>query len=169
MKIVMMPLSEIVPYARNPRINQDAVATVKASIKEFGWQQPIVVDEDNIIVVGHTRYLAAQQLGLNEAPVKYAEGLTPQQIKAYRIMDNKSNEKAAWDYELLNLEFGDLQEMNFNLDLTGFEQNDRLSIGFGDVDHVDSEKESSSKEVDTEEFEMNHRCPRCGFEFDDDQ
>ena len=92
MKIVLVHPSKVVPYARNPRKNQAAIANVAASIKEFGWRQPIVVNSEMVIIVGHTRYLAALQLGLEKIPVHVAEGLSPEQIKAYRIMDNRSHE-----------------------------------------------------------------------------
>ena len=111
MKVVLVHPSKVVPYARNPRKNQAAIVKVAASIKEFGFRQPIVVDNEMTIVVGHTRYLAAMQLGMEKVPVHVAEGLTPSQIKAYRIMDNRSHEDSEWDEILLPLEFADLKEM----------------------------------------------------------
>jgi len=90
-KIALVHPSQVVPYARNPRKNQASIANVAASIREFGFRQPIVVDSDMVIVVGHTRYLAALQLGMEKVPVHVAEGLSPEQIKAYRIMDNRSH------------------------------------------------------------------------------
>lgn len=128
MQIETKSLSSLIPYARNPRKNAAAVATVKASLKEYGWQQPIVIDRENVIVVGHTRYLAALDLGLTEAPVKYADDLTPIQVKAYRLMDNKSHERAEWDTELLKLEVEELRELDFNLDLTGFDADELAGI-----------------------------------------
>ncbi len=113
MKIEHLKLEEIIPYARNPRKNEAAVVGVAASIKEFGWTQPIVVDAENVIVAGHTRFLAAQKLGLGGAPVVRAEGLTPEQIKAYRILDNKLAEAAEWNSELLALELDDLADFDF--------------------------------------------------------
>ena len=82
MKIESAPLESVTPYARNPRKNADAVAKVAASIKEYGWRQPIVVDEERVIIAGHTRLMAAQRLGLDKVPVHIATGLTPQQVKA---------------------------------------------------------------------------------------
>ena len=116
MKVTTLPLDKIIPYARNPRKNAGAVATVKASLQEFGWQQPIVIDEKNVILAGHTRYLAALELGWTDAPVHVANNLTPAQAKAYRLMDNKSHERAEWDRELLALEIDDLKEMEFDLE-----------------------------------------------------
>ena len=92
MQIINMKLSEIHPYEKNPRFNDGAVEAVANSIKEFGFQQPIVVDKDLVVVVGHTRLKAAEQLGLTEVPVVIAENLTPEQVQAYRIADNKTGE-----------------------------------------------------------------------------
>lgn len=111
MNIVQVKPETLIPYARNPRKNTEAVAAVAASIKEFGFKQPIVVDDENVIIVGHSRHAAALQLGLDEVPIIIAHDLTPAQIKAYRILDNKSGEKAKWDFELLQLELG---ELDFN-------------------------------------------------------
>lgn len=122
MKIKLIPIESITPYARNPRKNEGLpVSKVKASLKEFGWQQPIVVDKDMVIVVGHTRYAAALELGMKEVPVHIADNLTPTQIKAYRIADNRTGSEAQWDMELLSLEFEELKAENFDLDLTGFD------------------------------------------------
>jgi ParB-like chromosome segregation protein Spo0J len=101
MHIAMRPLSEIQPYAGNPRINEHAVAAVARSIQEFGFRQPIVIDEHDVIIVGNTRYKAAVLLGLEKVPVHKATGLTPAQVKAYRLADNKTAELATWDQELL--------------------------------------------------------------------
>jgi DNA modification methylase len=120
MKIELRKLSEIKPYPNNPRQNDAAVDAVAASIKEFGFRQPIVVDEEGVIICGHTRYKAALKLELETVPVHVARDLTPAQIKAYRIADNKSSELAEWDYELLPVELGELQGMNFDLGLLGF-------------------------------------------------
>jgi DNA modification methylase len=124
MKVALVDIHQVVPYARNPRKNEAAVAKVAASIKEFGWRQPIVVDSEMIIVVGHTRYLAALQLGMEKVPVHMAEGLTPSQVKAYRLMDNRSHQDSEWDASLLSLELSDLKEEEFDLKFTGFEDDE---------------------------------------------
>ncbi len=131
MDIITLPLEKLIPYARNPRRNERAIATVAASIKEFGFRQPIVVDEAMVILAGHTRLEAARQLGLTEVPVHVARGLTPAQARAYRLMDNRSSEDAEWDEELLGLELEDLQLDGFALHLTGFDDDelDRLLRG----------------------------------------
>ena len=116
-------INKIVPYSRNPRKNQH-VDKVASSIKEFGFQQPIVVDKDHVIIVGHTRYQAAMKLGMKEVPVIIANNLSENQVKAYRIADNRVAEESQWDNELLNLELLDLQKSEFDLDSLGFEQNE---------------------------------------------
>lgn len=120
MKIRVVPIDQVIPYPNNPRKNEDAVAAVAGSIKEYGWQQPIVVDRGMVVVVGDTRLKAARKLGLTEVPVHMAETLTPSQCKAYRLMDNRSSENAEWDLDRLLLEIKDLQADQFSLDLTGF-------------------------------------------------
>ena len=136
-------LSRIQPYEHNPRKNDPAVEAVAASIQEFGFRQPIVVDEEGVIVVGHTRYKAALKLGLLKVPVHVAKGLTPQQIKAYRIADNQTATLSTWDQDLLVQELLALQESGFAMDLTGFAgeelsqllQSDPLA-GLTDADEV---------------------------------
>ena len=116
MNVQEMDIEKVIPYARNPRRNDDAIDMVAASLKEFGFQQPIVVDEDMVVIVGHTRLRAAKKLGYTKVPVQVAKGLSEQQVKAYRIMDNKSNEQAVWDTTLLALEFSEIEDKA----LTGF-------------------------------------------------
>jgi DNA modification methylase len=113
-------IDSIRPYEKNPRINDAAVDAVAASIKEFGFRQPVVVDEQGVIIVGHVRYKAALKLGLKEVPVHVARGLTPAQAKAYRLADNQTATLSDWNDELLPLELLELQEMDFDLSLTGF-------------------------------------------------
>ena len=121
MEVTIWPLERIVPYARNARkIPAQAVDKVAASLREFGWRQPIVVDREGIIICGHTRLLAAQKLGRTEAPVHVAENLTAAQVRAYRLLDNRSHEESGWDPDLLSFELLDLRGMGVDLDLTGF-------------------------------------------------
>lgn len=120
MNIQILQISSIRPYERNPRINLHAIEKVADSIREFGWQQPIVVDTDMTIIVGHTRYEAALKMGHTTVPVLIADRLTKEQAKAYRIADNKVAEFSAWDNKLLKVEFDELKEMNIDLNLTGF-------------------------------------------------
>src|SRR6266571_5980539 len=121
MEITLTAIETITPYARNARkIPAAAVDKVAASIREFGWRQPIVVDAKGVIICGHTRLLAAQKLGLKEAPVHVADNLTPAQVRAYRLLDNRSHEETDWEPDLLGLELLDLKGMGVDLDLTGF-------------------------------------------------
>ncbi len=108
MNIVQLPLSEIHPYARNPRKNDEAIKNVAASIRQFGFLVPLVIDRNHEIVAGHTRYKAAQSLGMKEAPCVIADELTEDQIKAFRLADNKVGEMAQWDMDLLPLELADI-------------------------------------------------------------
>jgi len=128
MKIEMRPLSDLKPYPGNPRINDDAVDLVVASIREFGFRQPIVVDADFVIIVGHTRYKAAQKVGLEEVPVHVATDLTPDQIRAYRIADNKTAEASDWNYDLLPIELGALQVANYDLGVLGFDPDELAAL-----------------------------------------
>jgi DNA modification methylase len=128
MKIKTCKLSDIIPYADNPRQNDAGVDAVAASIREFGFRQPIVVDENGVIIVGHTRYKAALQLGLETVPVHVAIGLTPEQVRAYRIADNQTATLSSWDDDKLVKELLALQERGFDLDLTGFSGDDLLRL-----------------------------------------
>jgi DNA modification methylase len=128
MLIEERPITSITPYDKNPRINDPAVQAVAASIREFGFRQPIVVDEDGVIIVGHTRYKAALLLGMQTVPVHVARGLTPAQAKAYRIADNQTATMSQWDDNLLPLELADLQGMNYDLNLTGFSADELLRL-----------------------------------------
>jgi len=127
-KVEQWKIDDVKPYANNPRVNDQAIDAVACSIQEFGFRQPIVVDEEGVIIVGHTRYKAAQKLGLEKVPIHVARGLTPAQIKAYRLADNKTGELAEWDYDLLPIELADLQGMNFDLDLIGFDVNELAKL-----------------------------------------
>jgi DNA modification methylase len=128
MKIELRKPSEIKPYPGNPRVNDSAVEAVARSLNEFGFRQPIVVDEEGVVIVGHTRLKAAEKLGLAEVPVHVAKGLTAEQIKAYRLADNKTSELSEWDYELLAMELTGLQEMDYDLELLGFSKDELVEI-----------------------------------------
>jgi DNA methylase/ParB-like nuclease family protein len=122
MLIEQWPIDKPVPYARNARkLSGQAVDKVAASLKEFGWQQPLVVDKDGVLIVGHTRLMAAKKLGMTEVPVLVAHWLTPAQVKAYRLMDNRSHQETDWDFDLLGPEFAELKGLDFELSLTGFD------------------------------------------------
>jgi len=151
MKVTLRPIAEIKPYDKNPRINDDAVDAVAGSIKEFGFRQPIVVDADDVIICGHTRYKAAVQLGLAKVPVHVAKDLTPEQIKAYRIADNKTAELAEWNYDLLPLEIGELQACNYDLGLLGFDAEELAKLldpgiqeGLTDPDDIPAQPDAAT-------------------------
>lgn len=135
MNIIDLPPADLIPYARNPRKNDQAVASVAASIKEFGFKVPIVIDADNVIVCGHTRWKAAQKLGLKSVPCIIADDLSEEQVKAFRLLDNKIGEKAEWDQELLALELGELE-----LDLTPFEIDfsDNVEVAAAEITEVEA-------------------------------
>ena len=133
MKIELKNVTDIKPYPNNPRINDDAVDAVAASIREFGFRQPIVVDTDLVIICGHTRYKAALKLGLAKVPVHVAKDLTPEQTKAFRIADNKTAELAEWNYDLLPIELGELQACNYDLGLLGFDQEELAKLLGGEL------------------------------------
>jgi DNA modification methylase len=128
MKVELMSLDRLVPYPGNPRVNDAAVDAVARSIQEFGWRVPIVCDEQSVIVAGHTRWKAARKLGLTEVPVHIAVGLTPAQAKAFRIADNQTAQLSSWDDDKLPLELAGLQELGFDLSLTGFGADELLRL-----------------------------------------
>jgi DNA modification methylase len=125
LKVWWWPIDKPIAYSRNSRkIPERAIDKVAASIKEFGWRQAIVVDKDGVIICGHTRLLAAKKLGLKQVPVHVADNLTPAQVKAYRLMDNRSHEETDWDLDLLGPELEELYALDFDLELTGFDQHE---------------------------------------------
>lgn len=118
-EIISKALSELVPYEKNPRkISDEAVNAVAESIQEFGFKNPILIDKNNVIIAGHTRRLASLKLGLERVPCVVVDDLTPQQIKALRLADNKTNELAEWDISELNFELSDL--LDFDMERFGF-------------------------------------------------
>lgn len=139
MKVEAKSIDEIKPYENNPRDNDDAVDAVANSIKEFGWQQPIVVDNEGVIIAGHTRYKAAKKLGLKHVPVVVADNLTPDQVKAYRLADNKTAELADWDMDLLNEELDQIRDI------------DMSQFGFDDLDSLELEDADTAKDDNFDE------------------
>jgi len=131
--VELRPIDAIRPYEANPRVNDQAVDAVAASLREFGFRQPIVVDADGVIIVGHTRWKAARKLGLAKVPVHVATDLSPEQIKAYRIADNQTATLAEWDFDLLPIELKDLQGADYDLSLLGFDDKELAKLLDGDV------------------------------------
>ncbi len=157
MEIKQIKIEKIFPYDQNPRDNSAAVEKVAESIKEFGWQQPIVVDEEKIILAGHTRHLAAMSMGLKEVPVLIASGLSEAQKKAYRIVDNKTSELAEWDKELLKSEFLALQELDFDLNLTGFDLDEIARMSGEDLLQFAEELDEIDDSLQFDELESENR------------
>ncbi len=147
MQIVLKDIHEIKPYDNNPRVNEQAVEAVAKSIAEFGFRQPIVVDDAGVIICGHTRYKAAMQLGLEMVPVHIATDLSPQQIKAYRIADNKTGELAEWDFDKLKIELGELSDCDFDLGFLAFDSEELDRILNGDNDAVVTDGFTDPEEI----------------------
>ena len=149
MQLETRKTSELIPYENNPRKNEAAIGPVAASIEAFGFKVPIVIDKNNVIVAGHTRHAAAQRLGLDEVPVIVADDLTPAQIKAFRLADNKTAELADWNFQLLDDE---LAEIDYDMTEFGFEN---MDFDWADVTDI-------SREGYTEPEHDRLRCPMCG-------
>lgn len=149
MEIVYKKIKQIKPYQNNPRFNDDAVKYVANSIKEFGFKVPIVIDKNNVIVAGHTRYKASIELGLEEVPCIIANDLSEEQIKAFRLADNKVSEKAKWDFDLLDEELEDI----LNIDMEQFD------FTTSDIEW-DSIGELTEETYEQPEHDM-LECPKC--------
>ena len=154
MQIINKKIDELKPYLNNPRFNDDAVEYVANSIKEFGFKVPIVIDKNNEIVAGHTRYKASLELGLNEVPCIVADDLTEEQIKAYRLADNKVSEKAEWNFELLEEELNDI--LDIKMDDFGFENID-INLDIDDSEFIQDTEITKNKDEKKEII-----CPKCG-------
>ena len=129
MKIEMIDIDKIKPYEKNPRKNQNGEKIAK-SLEKYGWRQPIVVDKDYVVIVGHTRLMGAEYLKMKQVPVHVASDMKDEAVKAYRIADNRLSEDSTWDYELLKFEMDLLNGIGFNLDDLGFEKQELETIIF---------------------------------------
>ena len=156
MNVIEKNLTDIKPYEKNPRKNDDAVQYVAESIKQFGFKVPIVIDKDGVIVAGHTRYKAAKKLNLSTVPCVVADDLTEEQIRAYRLADNKVSEKSAWDFDLLFPELDDIA----GIDMTdfGFVFPEENAIDFDDLDKDD---ESNGTYVINIRFDRQEMLKKC--------
>lgn len=161
-KIEEVNLDDLKVYGNNPRINDNAIKYVTNSIKKFGFLVPIVIDKNNVIVCGHTRYLASKELNLKNVPCIRAESLTDKQVKAFRIADNKIHEKSSWDNDLLKEELTELQDFGFDLEDLGFLdfEIDCILDKKVDIDSLFEEQESEKVKKDKKIV-----CPECGHEF----
>ena len=186
MQIKEFSLQELRPYEKNPRKNDAAVEKVANSIKTFGFKVPLVIDTDNVIVCGHTRFKAAQKLGLNKVPCVVADDLSPELIKAFRLADNKVAELSYWDFEKLGFELDELKNVGLDLSVLGF---DLPHVDVNDFfEEVETKKikpeKAKSEEPETQKFSTeqaneNYKnfediankkkiiiCPHCGKEIE---
>lgn len=154
MKVKELPISEIKIYENNPRKNEKAVDSVAQSIKSFGFKIPIILDKENVIVAGHTRLKAAHLLGLEKIPVIYADDLTEEQIKAFRLADNKVAQLSTWNMDRLEEELENLDEADWVTEL--FQKAERNA------------KSYENNEINLDDFfdeVFEYECPCCGFRF----
>jgi hypothetical protein len=149
LEIKYIPIDDIKPYKNNPRLNEDAIPYVMNSIKEFGFKNPIILDKNNVIVAGHTRLESAKRLDMKEVPVIYADDLTEEQIKAFRLADNKVSEKSMWDYTKLDEELDNI--LDIDMSMFDFVNDD---INWNDVEELTNET------YDKPEHNM-LECPNC--------
>jgi len=163
-EIEYVSTQELIPYARNSRTHSDEqVAQICASIKEFGFTNPVLIDAEGVIIAGHGRTIAAQRLKIKEVPCLRLSHLTEAQKKAYVIADNKLALNAGWDDEMLAVELGDLSELNFDLDLTGF-SDEEISIR---LDQINFEAGNESDQGNLDKLdEKIIKCPHCQKDFD---
>ena len=155
MKIVERKVSELIPYENNPRRNDDAVQYVVNSIREFGFKVPLVIDKDGVVVTGHTRLKAAEELGMETVPCVIADDLTPEQAKQFRLVDNKTAEMAGWDYGMLDIELDEIGDL-IDMSQFGFETmevDDMIDELFTDAEP----KEKEPKQI---------QCPHCHMWFE---
>lgn len=168
LRVIDIDIKKLKPYERNPRKNDAAVDYVKNSILEFGWRVPIVVDKNMVVVAGHTRLKAAKKIGMKSVPCIIADDLTDEQIKAFRLVDNKTQELSSWDFGKL---IGELDELvdAFNMSEFGFqidEGNRSKSVATG----VEAQDLDDGGELDLGDFaddQFSCECPSCGFRFND--
>ena len=149
----------LIPRQSNSRTHSnEQIGQIAASITEFGFTNPILVDSDNVIVAGHGRAMAAIRLGLELVPTVELSGLTDTQIKAYVIADNQLALNAGWDFDILGAELEELKELDFDIDLLGFDE--------GMTDHLSEQEDSGPIFKEIDEVSLSKKCPRCNFEYD---
>lgn len=160
-KIVEKAIDEIIPYDKNPRRNDEAVPFVKKSIEEFGFKVPVILDKNNVIVAGHTRVKAAKELGMKTVPCIMADDLSEEQVKAFRLADNKTGEAAGWDWELLEQELAEianpLEAESIDMEQFGFPAQDD-----GDLQNIFEDAPQEHHETKAKTV----TCPHCGETFE---
>ena len=158
MQVENIAIKSLIPYVNNAKQHpEDQVNKIASSIKHFGFNQPLVIDKNNEVIVGHGRLEAAKKLNMEQVPCIRAEGLTEAQIKAYRLADNRTAE-SAWDWNLVKVELEELQGLDFDIEVTGFDQ--------GEIDNLFQEQQipGDNKDIDEEELsKTENECPNCGF------
>jgi ParB-like chromosome segregation protein Spo0J len=166
LKVEMRALEALVPYARNARTHSAAqVAQIAASVREFGWTNPLLVAADGTVIAGHGRLLAARQLEMQEVPCIVLDHLTESQRRALVIADNRLALSAGWDEDMLAVELQQLSNDGFTLTTLGFDADEVSRLLFT---ASDLQEPVGSTEVDTDAMTMAHRCPKCGFEYEND-
>lgn len=177
-KLIHLPTDDLLPYARNAKLHPpEQIAQIAASIKEFGFNAPVLVDGDKGIIAGHGRVLAARKLGLETVPCVILTHLSENQKRAYIIADNRLGDAALapWDWEMLQTELDSLKAQDYDFAITGFNDQslaEALETALGGEAESSGEAEqmtheSSTKEINPDEYQMGCRCPRCGFEFNE--
>lgn len=152
MNIIEKSIDELIPYENNPRLNENAIDYVAKSIEDFGFKVPLVIDINNVIVAGHTRYLASRKLGIDKIPCLVADDLNTEQIKAFRLVDNKVAEYSEWDMDKLHEELNDIK-----MDMSKFELFSFDEIDINEEDFLlDEDRKEKEKEIKV--------CPHCGKE-----
>jgi ParB-like chromosome segregation protein Spo0J len=174
--VTEIDIDKIIPYQNNAKIHTlEQINLLANAIAEFGFTQPIVIDANRIIIAGHGRYEAAMKMELKKVPVIMADDLTPTQVKAARISDNKLAELSSWDNDLLGTELEQLAEIDYDLEDLGFSAGELSGLIEGwDTDNssdnesdIDFDNEGHTKEIDPDGFDLKHTCPKCGFEYND--
>lgn len=157
MKLVTLKVKDLIPYENNPRKNDDAVNAVAESIRQCTYIAPIVVDEDHVILAGHTRYKALKALEVEEVPCLVCDGLTEEQKKKYRYLDNKVGEKSTWDLMKLEVELEDLDLEDFDFFLSSTASDAPTEVKLSEIEELNVE--------DFEDESFKYQCPKCGFRF----
>ena len=177
MNVIEKNIRELKPYKRNPRDIRDAIGPVSESIKMFGFKQPIVIDKDNVVVAGHVRLEAAKKLGMKKVPCVVADDLTEEEVKAYRLADNRTRDLSKWDSEKLIEELDKIEAMGVGIDMGEFgftivQETVNDSSQFederpneGNVSSTPVQREDEDPEEDEEEESFEHICPSCGHKF----
>ena len=166
LKIVYKKIDDLTPYENNPRLNDGAVDAVAKSIEEFGFKVPIVIDKDGVIVARHTRLKAAKQLHIDEVPCIIADDLSDEELKAFRLADNKVSELAEWDWNKLDAELEQLQGIDIDMEEFGF---DSSEIDYDALNELFEPAENKNDEEKENNARKEVICPHCGktFEIDD--